>query len=180
MIFALIGISGVGKSYLANYVLSKCNGVKKLTAVTTRKKRENERDGIDKYFLSYEQFEAEKERLILIRKMYGEYYGFWKKDITVEENLVVELFYKDYLSIKECYPVKGIYIWTLENEHRKNLLKNRYANKTDFLTREIIDIYNNYYHKKMLKSGAFDFDICNYYTEESKNNLVRIIESKGK
>lgn len=171
----------MGKSYLTDYVLCKCADVNKLTAATTRNKRRKERDGIDKYFLTYDQFEEERENLILIRKMYGAYYGFWADHVNVEEDLVVELYYKDYLSMKkEGYPVIGIYIWTSQNKYRRNLLKNRYTNKSDLLTREISDVFNNILHKIMLKLGLFDFNICNCYNEDSKNTIVRIVGSKGK
>lgn len=181
LIYALIGISGVGKSYLTDYILCKCDGAEKLIAVTTRNRRVQERDGIDKYFLSYNQFEAEKEEIILVRKMYGAYYGFWAKDVNVERNLVVELYYKDYLLMKKKnYPVKGIYIWTLENEHRRNIIKKRYTDKSDFLTREMKDTYNNIVHKIMLKSGLFDYVVCNYYDEDSKKNILKFVESTGK
>lgn len=127
LIYALIGISGVGKSHLTKYALEKCgNNLTKLIAVTTRKKRVGEHDGIDKYFFSNQQFKAERENLLLVRTMYGAYYGFKAEDLYLKGNLIVELYYKDYLEMKrKGYPVKGIYIWTLDNKRRKNFLKNR-------------------------------------------------------
>lgn len=53
----------------------------KLIAVTTRKKREQEKEGFDKYFLSNEQFREQKENFFMVHKMYGAYYGFKKEDI---------------------------------------------------------------------------------------------------
>lgn len=181
LVFALIGISGVGKSYLTDYILDKCNGMEKLIAVTTRKKRKQEIEGVDKYFLSSDKFEAEKEKLIFVRRMYGAYYGFWAKDVNVERHLVAELYYKDYLLMKKInYPVKGIYVWTSENEQRSNIIKKRYSNKLDFLTRETRDVYNNIVHKIMLKSGLFDYAVCNHYDEASPKNILRFVESMRK
>lgn len=182
IIYALIGISGTGKSYLTKFALDTCqNKLTKLIAVTTRKRRSQERDGIDKYFLSDEQFETEKQHLVLVRSMYGARYGFWADDFNLEKSCIVELFYKDYLQMKkEGYPVKGIYLWTSDHQYRRNLMKKRHGNKTDYIKREIADISNNFFHKIMFKAGLFDYTICNHYDDNSKKEILDIVKSKGK
>ena len=56
-IFALIGESGAGKDRLAKLLVRKHPAVfHEIVSCTTRPKRENEKDGIDYYFLSENQF----------------------------------------------------------------------------------------------------------------------------
>ena len=82
------GPSGSGKGTLTELLL-KNNNFKKFTTCTTRKPRDNERNGFDYYFLD------EKTFLDYVRtgemhnvKMYGgNYYGSFEKDIdNVESN----------------------------------------------------------------------------------------------
>lgn len=56
-IVTLSGISGSGKSYLKQHVLSKSSLFQPLISVTTRKRRKGEIDGVDKYFFTKEEIE---------------------------------------------------------------------------------------------------------------------------
>jgi len=56
MIITLSGVTGVGKSYLKKEIEDKL-GIKAQTIVTTRTKREDEQDGVDKKFVTDEEFE---------------------------------------------------------------------------------------------------------------------------
>lgn len=181
IIYGVIGISGVGKSYLVNCAVKKyCPNLKKLVAVTTRPKRPNEIDGEDKYFLSKEQFMQERENMVFIRSIYGAYYGFKTQDLKSNNKLIVELYYKDFLKMKkEKYDMKGIYIWTPRRRYRKGIVKKRYCEYIPFLRREIADIIINIIHKILLKLGLFDYIICNQYDELSKQKILSIIDEKG-
>ena len=59
-IVTLSGISGIGKSHLKTYILANKPDFQSLISVTTRKPREKEMHGIDKFFYSLEEFEKEK------------------------------------------------------------------------------------------------------------------------
>ena len=59
MIITLSGITGTGKSFFKNVIVKEL-GVKNLIIVTTRAKRKNEIKGIDKEFVTDEQFEELK------------------------------------------------------------------------------------------------------------------------
>ena len=60
MIVTLSGITGVGKSYFKNCIIQDLK-FKNMAIVTTREKREQEINGIDKYFVTLEQFENLKK-----------------------------------------------------------------------------------------------------------------------
>lgn len=179
-LYALIGISGVGKSHLTKYVLNNSNkDLVKLIAVTTRAKRDDEINGIDKYFLSTKEFKLQKENLSLVRKMYGAYYGFRKCDLNTDNTYIVELYYKDYIKLKRAgYSVTGIYIWTTNSKCRKDALmnSNRNQNSFNYFRRSFDDFFINIIHKCMLKLKLFDYDICNDYTQDSLEKILTIIE----
>lgn len=64
-------------------------GYKKFITCTTRKPRENERDGFDYYFISREKFEeyVNKGLMFNVRKYGGNYYGSYERDI---DNIISE------------------------------------------------------------------------------------------
>ena len=62
MIITLSGVTGVGKSYLKKEIEDKL-GIKAQTIVTTRTKREDEQDGVDKKFVTDEEFEELEKKI---------------------------------------------------------------------------------------------------------------------
>ena len=48
--------SGSGKSTLANYLLSEVGSLSFSISSTTREMRRNEKNGIDYYFITYDEF----------------------------------------------------------------------------------------------------------------------------
>ena len=60
MIVILSGITGAGKSYLKKHIIESLQ-FKNIVIVTTRAKRINEIDGIDKHFVTDEKFEGLKK-----------------------------------------------------------------------------------------------------------------------
>lgn len=61
MIVTLSGITGVGKSYFKKCMIQDLK-FKNMVIVTTREKREREIEGVDKYFVTQEQFAQLKNK----------------------------------------------------------------------------------------------------------------------
>ena len=65
MVITLSGITGVGKSYLKKEIQKRLK-IEPQVIVTTRKKRKDETDGIDKKFVTENEFEnLEKQKDII-------------------------------------------------------------------------------------------------------------------
>lgn len=78
-IITLSGMSGVGKSYLIKRLLSRTECFEKLKAVTTRKIRDDEINGVDKYFISMQDF-VEKDNngeMCVVNEVFGNMYGYY-------------------------------------------------------------------------------------------------------
>lgn len=87
-IFVLFGPSGVGKTTLARLLLQdKALGLVSVCSYTTRAPRPGEREGIDYYFISQEDFEQKIKADYFLEwsNAYGAYYGCSK--IRVEKLL---------------------------------------------------------------------------------------------
>ena len=99
-IVTLSGISGIGKSFLKSYILSNNPNFQSLISVTTRNRRLNEIEGIDKFFYELEEFEKENYsgRLCVVNEVFGNWYAYKKSQIELCDsgiNLITELFYKN-------------------------------------------------------------------------------------
>lgn len=87
----LVGQSASGKTEIAKY-LSSNYGIKKAITNTTRPIRNGERNGVDYYFLSKEEFLKLKEENSLVESTIynGNYYGCTKKELGKDKCIVLE------------------------------------------------------------------------------------------
>jgi len=78
--------AGGGKTTLANLLIKEIPNLKRVITCTTRKPRPGEKNGVDYYFLSKEEFEKRiKENDFLeYAIVHGNYYGTPKKEVEEE------------------------------------------------------------------------------------------------
>lgn len=95
MIITLSGITGGGKSYYKNFIVKNFNA-ENMVIYTTRRKRENEVDGIDKNFVTREKFEKlkNKQEFFANYSFLGENYGYGNKYVNKNKLSVTELHYE--------------------------------------------------------------------------------------
>ena len=67
ILFVLSSPSGAGKTSIARYILDKDKNIKLSVSLTTRKKRKNEKAGIDYDFISKDVFEKKIKKIIFFR-----------------------------------------------------------------------------------------------------------------
>ncbi len=102
--------SGTGKTTIIKTILNETSNLVFSVSATTRKKRDNETDGVDYFFLTNEEFEKkiENNEFVEWEKFYDYYYGTLKS--SIEDNInkgisvILELDVKGALSIKKIYP----------------------------------------------------------------------------
>ena len=179
MIVILSGITGAGKSYLKKHIINKLN-FKNIVIVTTRAKRIGEVEGIDKHFVTEEQFEELKNsgKISVPFEFLGHKYAYYTEDLLSDENAVTELHYSTIDEFKKV--AKGVVsIYIKPNvETAKKQLKLRCLPKTIELFRlkdikeQIKEFENNTNIQK-----KFDYIIANDYTDESLNNAVELIKN---
>ncbi len=81
--FVLTGPSGVGKTTIMDSLLEKDDRLTYSVSHTTRKKRPEESDGRDYYFVERDEFEQMKEEggFLEWAEIYGDYYGTSRAEI---------------------------------------------------------------------------------------------------
>ena len=181
MVITLSGVTGVGKSYFKNGI-QNILGIKAQTIVTTREKRQGEKDGVDKKFVDNEEFEKLKKQkdILLTFELLGYKYGFPRIEMESEENSIVELHYATIYQLKrEIKHTFSIYIIPENLEIAKQKLKERKLSQ-DIEQKRLTEIAE---HIKNFNSNAdlrnqFDYIFYNDYTEKSVEKLVNVIKNK--
>ena len=182
MIVTLSGITGTGKSFFKN-AISKELGFENLAIVTTRAKRENEINGIDKEFVINDKFDemVKNNEIVVNFEFLGAKYGYRKEKLESYENQVTEVHYNTIYEFKKnAKEVFSIYIIPKEVERAKQELKKRKLpiqvekNRLQEIEEHIKEYQNN---KELQKQ--FDYVFINDYTEKSKEALLQIIRKKN-
>jgi len=117
-LFVVSGPSGVGKGTLCNLLLKRVDNIFLSISVTSRPRRGKEKDGVDYYFTTSEDFEEKikKNEFLEWAKVYNNYYGTPR--LTVEEKLnegydvLLEIDVQGAMKVKQSMP-EGIFIFIL-------------------------------------------------------------------
>lgn len=181
-IVTLSGISGIGKSHLKNYILTNKPDFQSLISVTTRKPRDKEKHGIDKFFYSLEEFEKENNqgKFRTVNEVFGNWYAYKEAQIDLCDsgiNLITELFYKNVQEFKIEFPnALSVYVLPIDVERTKAELKARKLEASD-LSKRLKDIDDElaFFYSNI---ELFDIVITNDYTEKSCLLFQQLIEQK--
>lgn len=179
LLIVISGPSGVGKDSVVKELLRKNPGLDFVVTTTTRPRRENEKEGVDYFFVSIEEFERMKASNELFEDalVYGQYKGSTKRQVrAVWENGKDVIFRVDVqgaLRIRNMYP-EALMIFLLptsETELRKRLTDR----KTE--TPETIELRMATTRKEMESLTIFDYLVFNPHgkLEEAVTNIEAII-----
>ena len=181
MIVTLSGVTGTGKSFFKN-TISEELCFKNLVIVTTREKRIGEVNGIDKEFVSEEEFEKlKKEKQIVVDfEFLGSKYEYRKADLDSNVNQVTEVHYSTIYEFKKnAKNVFSIYMIPKDLERAKQELRKRNLSKeTEQKRLKEIDEHIKEYEQNKDLQKQFDYVFINDYTEKAKNELLKIIEKR--
>lgn len=172
--------SGSGKTTIVKSVLSHYKNFVFSISATTRKKRSTEKNGVDYYFISEDEFKKkiEQQEFVEWEKFYDYYYGTLKS--TIEDNLknglttVFEVDVKGALNIKKIYPDSIlIFIAPPSIEELKNRLLNRNTESDEDFKKRI--------ERAEMELGfkdKFDYVITNINLDEAKKEVKKIIDKE--
>lgn len=181
MIVTLSGVTGTGKSFFKDAIAKELY-FKNLAIVTTRKKRINEIDGIDKEFVDDKEFKTlvDNKKIVVDFEFLGFKYGYRKEMLESNENLVTEVHYNTIYEIKKhAKDVFAIYIVPYDIERARKELKKRCLSDRTVQERlkEMEEQIKEYDSNKKLQN-QFDCVLINDYTDKTKSKLLQIIKEK--
>lgn len=177
--------SGAGKTTIVQNVLKFFPEIVFSVSATTRKKRDNEIEGIHYFFISEQEFKQkiENNEFIEWERFYDYYYGTFKsfveETISVGKNILLEVDVKGALSIKRIYSeAKLIYILPPSLEELENRLKSRQTENEEDLKKRL-----ERSKMELEMKDKFDHLVVNNnldYAISEMKNLINNIISKEK
>ncbi len=177
-ILVVSGPSGSGKTSLARAVCEEL-GEKAYFSIstTTRPKREGERDGVDYFFVTKEEFlkDIEEGYFLEWAEVHGNFYGTSKKQINEALNqgkiVFLDIDVQGHEAVRKAYPdiVTSVFVTTKDKHTLIERLKNRGTETEDTLEVRMINALH-----EMKKIPEYDYLLINDDFEESKKYLKSV------
>ena len=182
-LIAISAPSGTGKSTLCEEVRRKKPEIKFSVSCTTRPKRNYEKDGINYYFLTEDEFKTKikNNELLEYEEVHGYYYGTLintlKNAISSKELMLFDVDVNGAMSIKKKYPRNTLTVFILPPSIED--LKVRLINRgTD--SRKIIKKRLERTNKEMKFKDKFDTFMINDDLSSAVKKLNEIITNLEK
>ena len=171
-IFVISGPSGVGKDTILEKMADHGMPYHFVITVTTRKARTGEKEGVNHFFVSEEEFQKMKNENMLIESafVYGNYYGVPKtqveEPILSGQNVLIRVDIQGAERLRKLYPAATlILIKPSTIDDLKDRLIERGTNTKKEMTKRLKSAIS-----EMENTTIFDYEIINF-----KNQLDKAI-----
>ena len=181
ILFVLSSPSGAGKTSIARYILDKDKNIKLSVSLTTRKKRKNEKAGIDYDFISKDLFETKIKNNYFLEwaTVFGNYYGTSREKVqkTLQEGNDV-LFDIDWQGTQQLSDNKDFDLVTIFIlPPSKIVLEKRLNNRAQDSKIEVI--------KRMSQASdeishymEYNYIVINNNLEDASNQVLSILKAE--
>ncbi len=174
--------SGAGKTTITKRILdSHPNDLTFSISATTRPMRQGERDGIDYYFLTKDEFlqKIKDNELIEYEEIFGNYYGTPVSEIeraqSQNKRLLFDIDVKGGISIRSRFPDDSLLIFIAPPS--LEVLRER-LNKRGTETEEVIERRLARAKMEMEMAKIYDFQVVNEDLEKAISDVRQIIFGK--
>jgi guanylate kinase len=181
-IIAISAPSGTGKTTILRRILSDFPEIVFSVSATTRKRRKNEVEGVDYFFISEEEFKKkiQNNEFVEWELFYDYYYGtfrdFIENCINNGKSLILEVDVHGAVEIKRIYPdAVLIYITPPSLEELRVRLKKRQTENEEDLKKRIERAKMELSHKDKFDYFIVNNDLNTAYNE-IKNLIGKIID----
>lgn len=180
LLIVVSGPSGAGKDTICQKLIKENSNIWMSVSMTTRKPRPLEKDGVDYFFVSSEEFENKiNDNTFLEYASYNDnYYGTPKDKVEEKLNegkdviLVIDI--NGAINIKKIIPsALFIFIMPPDMETLKNRLIGRKTESKDKVVERFITAYNEVNNYK-----KYNYVVVNDKVEDAVNKVKSIIQSE--
>lgn len=180
LLIVVSGPSGAGKDTICQKLIKENSNIWMSVSMTTRKPRPLEKDGVDYFFVSSEEFENKiNDNTFLEYASYNDnYYGTPKDKVEEKLNegkdviLVIDI--NGAINIKKIIPSSlFIFIMPPDMETLKNRLIGRKTESKDKVVQRFITAYNEVNNYK-----KYNYVVVNDKVEDAVNKVKSIIQSE--
>ena len=180
LLIVVSGPSGAGKDTICHKLIKENSNIWMSVSMTTRKPRPLEKEGVDYFFVSSEEFENKiNDNTFLEYASYNDnYYGTPKDKVEEKLNegkdviLVIDI--NGAINIKKIIPsALFIFIMPPDMETLKNRLIGRKTESKDKVVQRFINAYNEVNNYK-----KYNYVVVNDKVEDAVNKVKSIIQSE--
>lgn len=177
--FIIEAPSGTGKSTIIKELLKNDANLKFSVSVTTRQPREGEKEGVDYYYITdeqYDKFLAQDAFYEYVNSQYGSRYGTLRSEVdsflNVGQDVIFDMDWIGARQMRQKAPddVVSIYILPPSVKEVRRRLENR---KTD--SKEVIEKRMSLIAEKIEHWNEFDYVLINADLEETVYKVQKII-----
>lgn len=180
----LIIISGTtcaGKGTVIKKLLERHNDLLLSISYTSRPKRDNEKDGVDYYFVTKEKFEekiANNDFLEYAKVQYNDYYGTPKKEVIEDlekgKDVILEIDVEGAKQIKKMFPETIlIFIMAPSMEEVKRRIKMRGKENNEQIVSRFKKAYN-----EINEINNYNYVVVNDDLEDAVSKVEAILTSE--
>lgn len=173
----LSGPSGAGKGTIYHELLKRNPNLKISISMTTRKPREGEKNGVEYFFVTEEEFkkEIENDAFIEYAIVHGNYYGTLKREVERDLDLgfdvILEIDIQGALNVKTQKP-DGIFIFIMPPSMKE--LKNRLIKRGTETKEKLIERFKNAY-KEINEMTKYNYVVINDEVELAVKKVESIL-----
>lgn len=180
ILFVLSGPAGVGKGTVRQKLFEQETDLKYSVSATTRKKRPGEKEGVDYFYKTKEEFEEmiERNELLEYAKYVDNYYGTPKQYVLDElakgNDVFLEIEVQGALQVKKNFP-EGVFIFLTPPSLKelKNRIVNRGTETEDVIMQRLKEAKNEI---KMMEN--YDYVVVNDDVSKAVKKVKSIVISE--
>ncbi len=177
--FVISGPSGVGKGTIVRLLMQRRDDLALSISYTTRRPRSGERNGVEYYFVTREEFMAMIERNIFLEYalVHDNYYGTSKEklqELTKQgKRVVFEVDVQGGLLLKKAQPeMVSIFLFPPSATELVARIQKRGSETAETLAKRLQTM-----HTEEQQASLYDYTVVNDDLETAYQEVVRIIEA---
>ena len=179
-LYVIYGPSGAGKGTICKRILQEDGNIRFSVSMTTRAPREGEKDRVDYYFVTREEFEKllSEGGLLEHNKYVNNYYGTPRRQVVqwLEEghDVILEIDYHGAFQIRETYPEAVlVFILPPSVEELRERILGRGSETRETLERRLEEAMND-----LAQADKYDYRVVNEDVDAAVKEVQQIMKSE--
>lgn len=176
-VIVISGPSGVGKGTVVEQILLDKEKFVLSISATTRSPRENEKHGVNYFYLTKEEFQSRIDNGMMLEyatycdNFYGTPRAYVEENVSKGKNVILEIEVKGALTVKENMPeVVSIFIMPPSMQVLEKRLRGRGTEPEDVIQKRLKKAV-----EEMKQSPKYDYIVVNNTVEQCVNDIKSII-----
>ncbi|KAB8138686.1 guanylate kinase [Gracilibacillus oryzae] len=180
ILFVLSGPSGVGKGTVRKALFEQDTNLQYSISMTTRNIREGEKDGVDYFYRTHEEFKEmiDTNSLLEYAEYVGNFYGtprqYVEEMIEAGHDVFLEIEVQGAMQVKKNFP-QGVFVFLIPPslEELKNRIQDRGTETEDLIASRLQEA-----RKEIEMMEAYDYVVVNDSIDNAVQKVQAIVQSE--